>query len=190
MSWAIWVSAAASVVLAAVTAWALVTRRNAPAAEVLASVGETRTTLIWTALLLVMAVFVWAAKLQDPTVAGTDDSSWYFVAGLGLVCAAGACFTLLFTLVKRVYATEEGIWSVDWLGRVTSMPWDDVRSVTPNQLSKAVKVEGADGSVIAVNGGSKAFAAFSEVARAHTPRRRGASQLADIERRLERGGKR
>ena len=190
MSWTIWGAMGASAVLLAATAWMLATRRGEPDERALASVGETATTLVWTALLLVTAVIVWWAKLSNPATAGTDASSWYFVAVLGVVCVAGACFTLLFTLVKRVYATETGIWATDAFGRVTRIAWADVKGVTPNQLSKSVKVEAVDGTVVSINGGTKAYRAFVEVAARKTPKNRGAKQLAEIERRLTLVGKR
>lgn len=188
MSWTIYAAMVVSAILVAASVWMLATRRNEPDAPALASVGETATTLIWTALLLVVAAIVWWAKLSNPATAGTDDSSWYFVAGLGVVCVAGSCFTLLFTLVKRVYATDEGIWSVDAFGRVTTVAWADVKGVTPNQLSKSVRVEALDGTTVTVNGGTKAYRRFVEVAAQKTPKTRGAKQLAEIERRLSLGG--
>ena len=189
MSWTIWASMAVSAALVVATVWVLAARRGRPDERPLASVGETATTLIWTALLLVAAGMVWWAKLSNPATAGTDASSWYFVAVLGAVCVAGSCFTLLFALVKRVYATEEGIWATDAFGRVTRIAWGDVKGVTPNQLSKSVRVEAVDGTVVSVNGGTKAWRAFVEVAARKTPKSRGARQLAEIERRLTLGGR-
>lgn len=184
MSWIPYVAIALSCALIVATAVYVRRRRHVTDSPALAVVGETRTTLLLSALLVVVGLFAAGAKVADPSVGGEGTSSWLV---MGLICVAltaFGCVTAAYALLKAVYATEEGIEAVGPFGGVTKIAWRDVARVTPSTLSKAVKIEGADGTSVSVNGAMSSFREFVEVAQRQTKRRQGRAQLEELERRI------
>ena len=184
MTWTIYASIAASAAMLLATISFMAARRHVPSAPVLVSIRETKMTLVWAAMLIAVAVVLWLATLTNPAAAGDDKGSRYFVAGMAALCVASTCFILLFTLVKRVYATDDGIVSVSPIGNVRTIDWNEIASVNSNPLSKTVKVEAIDGTSIGVNVTTKAYRQFVSIAEQKVSKKQGRARLEELERRL------
>lgn len=185
MSWVLYVACAVSVALVVASAAYVVHRKREVVGDpVLASVGETKTTLLLCALLVgVSLLFCWA-KLDNPALAGEGDTSWLVVAGVSVALTAIACLAGVFSLLSVVVATEKGIESRGAFGNVSIIAWRDVARVKPSTLSKVVKIESVDGRTISVNSAMPSFSKFVEVAQEKTRKKQGREQLEDLERLL------
>lgn len=188
MTLVLYVACAVSAALIVLTAVFVRTRSYASESKELASVGETKATLLLSVLLVGVSFLLCWAKVDNPSLAGDGDTSWLIVAAVAVGLTALGCVTAVFALVSRVIATDGGIESVGPFGSVTKIAWGDVVSVTPSSLSKVVKVESVDGTTISINSAMPSFGRFVEVAQGKTKKKQGKAQLADLERRLSRKG--
>ena len=151
----------------------------------LVCVRETWMTAVMGVMLMVMGVFIAVMKLVDPAVAGTDDSSYWFVVVFSLLCHLMGAFMLLFTFVKRTVLFDDRIEDCSAFGFTRTMSWGDIVKVEKPVTRKAYVLTDRDGNVISVSGDSKAGREFAEFARTKIKSASGTHLLHQVERRLK-----
>ena len=151
----------------------------------LVCVRETWMTAVMGVMLMAMGVFITVMKLTDPSVAGTDKSSYWFVAVFGLLCHLLGVFMLLYTFVKRIVLFEDRIEDCSPFGITRTMYWGDIVQVEKPVTRKAYILTDRDGNTISVSGDSKASKAFVDFARTKIKSAQGTNLLHHVERRLK-----
>ena len=153
--------------------------------EGLVCVRETWMTAVMGVMLVTVGVFITVMKLTDPSVAGTDESSYWFVAVFGLLCHLLGVFMLLYTFVKRIVLFEDRIEDCSPFGITRTMYWGDIVQVEKPVTRKAYILTDRDGNTISVSGDSKASKAFVDFARTKIKSAQGTNLLHQVERRLK-----
>lgn len=151
----------------------------------LVCVRETWMTAVMGVMLVAMGVFITVMKLIDPAVAGTDESSYWFVAVFGLLCHGLGAFMLLYTFVKRIVLFEDRIEDCSPFGITRTMYWDDIVQIEKPMTRKAYVLTDRDGNTVSVSGDSKASQAFVDFARTRIKSAKGTNLLYQVERRLK-----
>lgn len=134
----------------------------------LARVAEIPETGIMGVLLALLAYFLLLAKFFDPSTAGTDETSYRFVAGFAVICAMAASEVLLAAFVKKAIAYEDKLVYIRSFGANSTMRWADITQVKVSTLGRKVTfVAGAN--AIGVDGAKKEYLKFLKIAKAHIP---------------------
>ena len=173
MTSAIYASIALSLVLLAGTA--VIAVRSQPRDYGLVCLRETWMTTVLALMLIALGLAVCAMKLIDPSLAGEEADSWWFAAGFNLVCQVLGDFTLLFALSKKVVAFADRIETISVV-RVEKAP-----------MSRSVKLTDRQGNVISINGESRDYAKFAQLAKEKIRPAQGRELLEQVESRLRRG---
>lgn len=137
---------------------------------------------IMAGMLLAVGLALDVVKLAVPETAGTDSSSYTFVAVFALVCTAAGCHILLSALVKQVVAYDDRFDAYDLFGGSRSVYWREVTEVKSQLLSKSVAFKTPAGSV-SVNGRTKEYLAFLDLAIQRVPREIGSDELGKLRQR-------
>lgn len=181
----LYASAALSLVLLIGTAVLAV--RSQPKDYGLVCLRETWMTTVLALMLIALGLAVCAMKLIDPTLAGEEADSWWFAAGFNLVCQLLGDFTLLFALVKKVVAFDDRILVISVLGKRREVAWEDVTRVEKSPMSRSVKLTDRRGDTISINGESRDYAKFAQLAKDKIRPAQGRELLEQVESRLRRG---
>lgn len=152
------------------------------------AVRETSMTIFMGVMLLAIAFFVGYMKLSDAAVAGTDEKSYYFTAGLTLLCGLLGSFTILFGALRRVVVYENRVAAYSPFGVRKEIPWNQIVRVDKGIMSKSLRLTAADGRAISVSGKPEDYERFTAFAQKHITRATGELLLSQTESRL-RGGK-
>ena len=185
MTSAIYASIALSLVLLAGTA--VIAVRSQPRDYGLVCLRETWLTTVLALMLIALGLAVCAMKLIDPSLAGEEADSWWFAAGFNLVCQVLGDFTLLFALSKKVVAFADRIETISVLGKRREVAWEDVVRVEKAPMSRSVKLTDRQGNVISINGESRDYAKFTQLAKEKIRPAQGRELLEQVESRLRRG---
>lgn len=145
---------------------------------------ETWMTAVLGMLLLALGFAFPVLKLLDPSAAGTDSQSYWFVILFSLACHLMGDFALLFTLVKCTVLYEDRVLACSALGRQTQMLWEDVVRVDKPVTRSCYILTDRDGNTIQVGGDNKASRQFVDFAKAKIKTASGANLLHQVEHRL------
>lgn len=179
----LYASCAAAVILLIATIAMIVKNRCADTG--LVCLRETWMTAVIGAMLIIIGFWVVPLKLIDPEVAGTDETSYWFVAGFGLLCHLLGDFSLLFTFVKRVVLFEDRVENCSAFGRCKTLYWADIVKVEKPMTRQAFRLTDKDGNIISVSGSSKACKQFVDFAKTKIKAANGSNLLHQVEHRLK-----
>lgn len=179
----------ASIVISAVAAlaalfWIL---KCHPQENGIFAVRETSMTIFMGIMLLTIGLFVGYMKLSDAAVAGTDEKSYFFTAGLTLLCSLLGSFTMLFGALRRVVVYENRIEAYSPFGICTEIFWNQIVRVDKGIMSKSIRLTAADGRAVNVSGKPKDYERFTAFARKHITQAKGELLLSQTENRLRNG---
>lgn len=158
--------------------------RNRCQDDGLLRVSEPLFTAVMGLLIIAMGFWINSLKLNDAAIAGTDRSSYLFVAGFSLMCQLMGDFTLLFTFVKRVVLFNDCLEECSFLGKRRRILWKDIIKVERPVTRKAFKLTDKDGNVITVGGSDKTLKEFSDIAKEKINASEGKDLLRRVENRL------
>lgn len=150
-------------------------------------IRETWMTAVLGLMLLALGFAFPILKTMDPTAAGTDARSYWFVAAFGLACYCLGDYALLFTFVKCTVLHEDRAVAYSTLGAQQTLYWADVVRVEKPVTRSCYILTDQDGNSIQVGGDSKASRQFMEFAREKVKGASGTELLRQVEHRL--GGK-
>lgn len=145
---------------------------------------ETWMTAVLGIMLLALGFVFPALKLTDPSAAGTDSQSYWFVILFSLACHLMGDFALLFTFVKRTVLYEDRVLACSAFGRQTQIRWEDVVRVDKPVTKSCYILTDRDGDTIQVGGDNKASRQFVDFAKAKIKTASGANLLHQVEHRL------
>ena len=126
----------------------------------LAIVSEIPETMLFGCMLVVAGFSLLAAKYYDPSIAGTDQVSYNFVAVLAAICGISGGQILLMTFVKKAIAYPDRFVIINMFGLKKEFSWKSVTEVKTIPLSLRVTFRVADESV-SINGRAK-YGSLSE----------------------------
>lgn len=132
--------------------------------------AETKFTLIMAGLLILMGFALIIVKLVDPARGGSDTNSYLVVALLALLCVVSGSGILLFTLLKQIVVTDEGLIIVSIFGKTSAMPWKDVTEIKLKPLSSKVTFVSKNQSFL-VGGDPQMYKKFIAIAKTKIPTR-------------------
>ena len=132
--------------------------------------SETKFTVIMAGLIIFMGFALFAVKLIDPARGGSDTNSYLVVAGLALLCVVSGSGILLFTLLKQIVMTEDGLRIVSMFGNTQDMPWKDVTEIKLKPLSSKVTFVSKQLKVL-VGGDPQTYKKFIAIAKTKIPAR-------------------
>lgn len=179
----LYASCAAAVILLIATILLIVKNRCTDTG--LVRVRETMMTAVMGVMCMALAVYITYLKLTDPTIAGTTENSYWFVAGFSLACHLMGDIMLLFTFVKRVVLFEDRIEDCSFFGKKQTMYWADIIKVEKPMTRKAYVLTDRDGNVISVSGDNKACKEFVDFAKSRIKSASGSNLLHQVEHRLK-----
>lgn len=133
-------------------------------------------------MLLAVGLALDIVKLVVPETAGADSGSYTFVAVFALVCVGAGCHILLSAFVKQVVAYDDRFDAYDPFGGSRSVYWREVTEVKSQLLSKAVTFK-APTATVSVNGRTKEYLAFLDLAMERVPREIGSDELGKLRQR-------
>lgn len=136
------------------------------------------------AMVIVLSACFAVMKLYDPALSGSDDTSYWYLAGFCLVGNLMGDFLLLYTFVKRVELYEDRVESVSAFGKVTKLEWKQIVQVKKSMMGRSTKLIGKDDTVISVSGSPKACDAFVDYARPKVRAAQGSNLVKHVENRL------
>lgn len=165
--------------LLAATLFLIQKRRVSPLAGALAVVQEAGITALLGFLCMGLAYFLLLCKYYQPSLAGTDQKSYWFIALFALVCALIAAFTLLYTYVKKGVAYPDRLMLVSALGGVREVNWSEVCQVKVPLLSRRVTFKTKSGSY-SVYGDPKQYKAFITAIQGRISYEAGGDALRDL----------
>lgn len=145
---------------------------------------ETWMTAVMGAMLIAMGCWVLYMKWTDAAVAGTDRTSYWFVAGFGLLCQLMGDFALLLTFVKRIVLFDDRVEAVSAFGRRQILYWEEIVRVEKPLTRRAFKLTDKNGGCITVSGDNKACSDFAAFAQAKVRAAQGSDLLRQVEARL------
>lgn len=148
-------------------------------------VRETWMTAVIGVMMIALGFWILSLKLTDAAIAGTDENSYWFVAGFSLLCHLLGDFALLFTLVKRVVLFEDRVEECSAFGKHKTIYWEDIIKVEKPMTRKAYVLTDKDGNVISVSGDNKACNQFVDFARTKVKAASGSNLLHQVEHRLK-----
>jgi len=132
--------------------------------------SETKFTVIMAGLIIFMGFALIAVKLIDPARGGSDTNSYLVVAGLALLCVVSGSGMLLFTLLKQIVVTEDGLHIVSMFGNAQEMPWKEITEIKLKPLSSKVTFVSKKNSIL-VGGEPQTYKKFIAIAKTKIPAR-------------------
>lgn len=150
-------------------------------------IRETWMTAVIGGMLIALGFWLSGLKLMDATVAGTDETSYWFVAGFSLLCHLLGDFALLYTMVKRVVLYEDCVESCSVFGKCSTLYWADIVKVEKPLTRRAFKLTDKDGNIINVSGDNKACKQFVDFAKTKVKAASGSNLLHQVEHKLKGG---
>jgi hypothetical protein len=166
--------------------WILRNRLNKDGKE-LAIVSEIPETLIFGAMLVITGYALLASKLYNPSIAGTDQVSYNFVAILAAVCGISGSQILLTTFVKKAIAYQDKFVIINMFGLKREIPWKSVTEVKTMPMSLKVTFR-VGNEAVSVNGRAKEYGEFIKIARQHIPALVGSDVLGRLYKRIMKQG--
>lgn len=145
---------------------------------------ETWMTAVLGLMLLALGFAFPVLKLMDPSAAGTDSQSYWFVILFSLACHLMGDFALLFTFVKCTVLYEDRALACSSFGQRTQIRWEDVVRVDKPVTKSCYILTDRDGNTIHVSGDNKSSRQFVDFAKAKIKNASGASLLHQVEHRL------
>lgn len=130
----------------------------------LAKVKETPETGIMGIVSCLLCYALLIMKYIDPTIGGTDLTSYKFVAGFALICALCGYEVLLFAYEKKVIAYKDRIEAYNQLGIKKVIYWNMITEVKVPVLSKRATFKTNNDS-ISVNGSPSSYTKFIKIAK-------------------------
>lgn len=150
-------------------------------------VSEIPETAIMGGMLIVVCYFLLIAKIKDPTIAGTDENSYNFVAVLAVICAITGCETILLTFVKKVIAYPDKFVVINLFGLKREFIWKSVTEIKTILLSLRVTFK-MDGESVSINGRAKEYGEFISIAKDNIPPIVGSDVLGRLYKRITKQG--
>ena len=132
--------------------------------------SETKFTVIMAGLMILMGFALIVVKFMDPTRGGSDTLSYMVVALLALICVISGSGILLFTLLKQIVVTEDGLLIISVFGKSMDMPWKSITEIKLKPLSSKVKFISKQQSVL-VGGDPHQYKKFIAIAKTKIPTR-------------------
>lgn len=132
--------------------------------------SETKFTIVMAGLLILMGFALIVVKLIDPARGGSDTNSYLMVALLALLCVVSGSGILLFTLLKQIVVTEDGLSIVSMFGKTKDMPWKEVTEIKLKPLSSKVTFVSKQHSIL-VGGDPQTYKKFIAIAKTKIPAR-------------------
>lgn len=147
-------------------------------------VRETGATILLGAMLCALGIAVCILKLRDPTVSGTEESSYLYLSGASLLCELLGCYAVLFGAVKRILAYDDRVEYVSPFGTRKVIPWTEVVRCDKAVVGRTVKLISADKTVITVSGEPKQCEKLLEFTKNKTRKLSGRELLRQAEARI------
>lgn len=132
--------------------------------------SETKFTVILAGMLILMGFALIVIKLIDPARGGVDTVSYLMVAFLALLCVVSGSGMLLFTLLKQIVLTEDGLTVVSLFGKTYDMPWKEITEIKLKPLSSKVVFVSKKHSIL-VGGEPQTYKKFIAIAKTKIPAR-------------------
>jgi|GEM_PF-963824 len=153
----------------------------------LAIVSEIPETMFFGCMLVIVGYALLLSKYYDPSVAGTDPSSYNFVAVLALICGISGSQTLLSTFVKKAIAYPDRFVVITMFGYKREFSWKSVTEVKTTPMLLRVTFMAANESV-SINGRGKEYGEFIRTAREQIPAAVGSDVLGRLYNRITNPG--
>ncbi|NLJ41644.1 MAG: hypothetical protein GX352_08565 [Clostridiales bacterium] len=134
----------------------------------LVRVSEVPETAIMGAMLLLFTYFILLAKYFDPSVGGSDDTSYRFVSAMAVIAALVASEIFLTVFVKKVIAYEDKVEYIQAFGIKSTIPWSEIIKIKVPVIGKKIVLSSAKDS-ISVNGSKKEYIQFLKIANKRIP---------------------
>lgn len=127
-------------------------------------VSETTMTAVMGVLMFAMSYFILWMKYTQPMIAGTDQTSYLYIAGFAIICTAIGCGIMFYTFLRKVIVYEDSIVFVTIWGGHKKMFWNEVTEIkVPPLTNKATFFEKK--LHFTVGGEPKAYKAFLKIAK-------------------------
>ena len=178
----LYLALAAGAVLLAATITLAIKRRCKDTGIV--CIRETWMTAVLGLMIIVLGFAFPVLKLMDPAIAGTDDQTYWFVAGFSVVCHLMGDFVLLFTFLKCAVLFEDRAVEYSLFGDQNVIYWEDIVRVEKPMMQSAYEITDRNGNVIHVGGDKKGSLQFVEFAREKVKNASGSDLLHQVEHRL------
>ena len=178
----LYLALAAGVLLLAATAVLMITRRCRETGII--CIRETWMTAVLGLMIIALAFAFPVLKLMDPTVAGTDPQSYWFVIGFSVICHLMGDFVLLFTVVKCTVLFEDRAVEYSPFGDQSVIYWKDIVRVEKPMMKSAYVMTDRNGNTVHVSGDKKASQQFIEFAKEKVQNASGSDLLRQVEHRL------
>ena len=142
-------------------------------------VSETKVTAIMGYLLFAMGLFILYMKYLNPGIAGTDELSYFYVAGIALFSVAIGCGIMFYTFLRKVIVYEDGLVFVSMIGKSKKIFWKEIKEIKVPSLTNKATFIGKNAS-ITVGGEPKAYKAFLKIAMKYIKPEVGSDTLATL----------
>lgn len=158
-------------VICLVVAIYLILKRNPKRQEnELLRLSETKFTVVLAGLLILMGFALIVVKIADPAKGGSDANSYLVVALFALLCVISGSGFLIYTLLKQIVVTDDGLIVVSFLGEAFDMPWKEVTEIKLKPLSSRATFVSKQHSVV-VGGDPQAYKKYIAIAKTKIPAR-------------------
>ena len=149
----------------------LIVRKNPKRQESeLLRLSETKFTIILAGLLILMGFAIIIIKFIDPSKGGVDTSSYLVAALLALLCVLLGSGMLLFSMLKQIIVTDNGLQIVSLFGKSYEMPWKEITEIKLRPLSNKVTFVSKSHSVL-IGGEPGTYKKFIAIAKTKIPTR-------------------
>lgn len=148
--------------------------------KVLAVTGESPVTAVLSVFCLVVSFFLLYAKFSDPSVAGDNPGSWWFIGGLSVASALLGCYNLLYIFVRKYMVFPDRLVTVNVLGDSSEFYWGDIQSVSVPMMSRSLRIKSPHGTCHIRSGNSREYRKFVGILKDYIPRAGGRDQVENL----------
>ena len=147
-------------------------------------IEETKTIFGMTLLSVLLGYGVEIYKIYDPSVGGTEKGSYGMIAVIGFAAILIAAYTVMYTLIKKIYVYDDRLVVIDELARIRTVYWGDIVSVERPGMQRAAKFTCADDYSFTVSGANRKYKQFMNYLEPRLKSSREKNLLKNIEKNL------
>ena len=164
------ISIVLSVICCVATVYLIVKKKPKRQGNELLRLSETKFTILMASMLILIGFAIIVIKLVDPSKGGVDTNSYLVAALLALLCVVSGSGMMLFTLLKQIIVTGDGLLIVSFFGKTYEMPWKEITEIKLKPLSNKVTFVSNSESVL-IGGDPATYKKFITIAKTKIPTR-------------------
>lgn len=164
------ISIVLSVICCVATVYLIVKKNPKRQGNELLRLSETKFTILMASMLILIGFAIIVIKLVDPSKGGVDTNSYLVAALLALLCVVSGSGMMLFTLLKQIIVTGDGLLIVSFFGKTYEMPWKEITEIKLKPLSNKVTFVSKSQNVL-IGGDPGTYKKFITIAKTKIPTR-------------------